>query len=260
MKIGLALSSGGVLGAAHAGVIESLEKNHIKINSVCGTSVGAIAGVLYAAKGSDGIDEFFVQLDKLGIFTFKNVIRLRRPERIFKQLEEIIRKIVKVDRFDQLPIHFSCVATDIISGEVKLFTTGDPVKCVIASAAYPGLFPIQKVGEHHYIDGGISLNLPVSPLKDQGVGFVIVSSVYKLADFNKQLRRPSRVQIASRAFDIMESRINAYELDKADFVFTPMVQEFSWYDFSQMPRIRETGRLYAHERVKDLVKQLEKKS
>ena len=48
MKLGLALSGGGVRGAAHIGVIKALEENGIKVDAVAGTSIGSIVGALYA--------------------------------------------------------------------------------------------------------------------------------------------------------------------------------------------------------------------
>src|SRR5215469_7593546 len=48
-KICLVLSGGGARGAAHVGVIEALEKLHIPVDCIVGTSMGAIVGGLYAA-------------------------------------------------------------------------------------------------------------------------------------------------------------------------------------------------------------------
>ena len=48
MKIGLALSGGGVRGVAHAGVLKALEENRIKIDIIGGTSAGSMVSSLYA--------------------------------------------------------------------------------------------------------------------------------------------------------------------------------------------------------------------
>lgn len=42
MKLGLALSGGGIRGIAHAGVLKALEENNIKIDAIGGTSSGSI--------------------------------------------------------------------------------------------------------------------------------------------------------------------------------------------------------------------------
>ena len=48
MKIGLALSGGGIRGIAHAGVIKALEESNIKIDIIGGTSSGSMIASLYA--------------------------------------------------------------------------------------------------------------------------------------------------------------------------------------------------------------------
>ena len=48
MKLGLALSGGGIRGIAHAGVLKALEENNIKIDAIGGTSSGSIIATLYA--------------------------------------------------------------------------------------------------------------------------------------------------------------------------------------------------------------------
>ena len=48
MKLGLALSGGGIRGIAHAGALKALEDNNIKIDVIGGTSSGALIGSLYA--------------------------------------------------------------------------------------------------------------------------------------------------------------------------------------------------------------------
>ena len=48
MKIGLALSGGGIRGIAHAGVLKAFEENNIKIDIIGGTSSGSLIATLYA--------------------------------------------------------------------------------------------------------------------------------------------------------------------------------------------------------------------
>ncbi len=248
MKIGLALSSGGVLGAAHIGVIECLEKNNIKIDLISGTSAGAIVGLLYAAGGTEAINTFFDQINSTGIFRPRNIIRSPHTNKLFEQIENLLRETVKVDNFSDLKIPFSCVATDLATGKEKIFTSGDPVKCVMASAAYPGVFPIQIIDEQSYIDGAVKLNLPVTPLKKQGADFIIASSIYSLNKMDPT-KKISRVQIASRALEIMEYQLSEYQLKKADFTFQPPVGSYNWYNFDQIKKISNLGKKYANRRI-----------
>lgn len=259
MKIGLALSSGGALGAAHIGVIESLEQNKIKIDSISGTSAGAIVGLLYAAGGMSAINQFFDQLIEQGIFKARNIIRSPRADVIFDRIEKLIREISRVNDFTELKIPFCCAATDIETGKIKIFTSGDPIKAVMASAAYPGVFPIQIIDGHHYIDGGTKLNLPVTPLKKQKLDFVIASSIYSLSKLDI-FRKITRPQIIIRAIEIMENGLNDIELQKADFSFLPPVRRYFWYNFSHILKIRQISEKYSQQRIKKLLQILNLKN
>lgn len=48
MKLGIALSGGGIRGIAHAGALKALEDNEIKIDVIGGTSSGSLVASLYA--------------------------------------------------------------------------------------------------------------------------------------------------------------------------------------------------------------------
>ena len=48
MNIGLALSGGGIKGAAHIGVLEALREENISITHISGTSSGSIVATLFA--------------------------------------------------------------------------------------------------------------------------------------------------------------------------------------------------------------------
>jgi NTE family protein len=252
MKIGLALSGGGALGAAHIGVISELEKRRVSFSSICGASAGAIVGLLYSWGGLGSINEFFSLIDERNIFGPKNIILARSPDRLFMQIEDVLRDIVHTDDFDGLRIKFSCAATDFSTGDTEEFVSGDPIQCVMASAAYPGVFPMREVSERFFIDGGVTLNMPVSPLKRQDMDFIIASSIYSISIIDPHKTRIKKLQTAIRALEIMQHRMSEYELSQADFVFTPPVEEHYWYNFSMMKRIRAIGEEYAAGRIRDL--------
>jgi NTE family protein len=249
MNIGLALSGGGALGAAHIGAVSQLESNNIAIDAICGSSAGAIVGLLYSWEGLDSINEFFSLINERGIFGPANVILSRSSHNLFAQIEDALRDVIRTDDYNKLHIAYSCVATDFLTGNPEILVSGDPVKCALASSAYPGVFPMQMIGDRYYVDGGVSMNMPVSPLRKQGMDFVIASSVYALSELDPRKGKAGRLQTALRALEIMECRINEYELSQADFVFRPPVGQYCWYNFPDMETIRSIGEFYASQRI-----------
>ncbi len=253
MRVGLALSGGGALGIAHLAVLEALESAGITVDVVCGSSAGGIVGLLYATGGTEYVARFFSELKEYSVLSPKNLLKIRNPAGYFALIETLLRDITKVTSFDQLGLEWSCTATDIETGKNTLLYSGDPVQCALATSAYPGVFPMQKVGDRHYIDGAVSLTMPVTPLRDQGADFVIGSSVYCLSKLNHEIEKLNTWQIATRTLDIMQNQINAYQINEADFVFAPPLTGYTWYQFSEFDNILAITRPYVQQKMHELV-------
>lgn len=262
MKIGLALSGGGALGAAHIGVLEELEAHNIVVARICGTSAGAIVGLLYASGGLKAITRFYEEIEKAGLFN-RSTIVLHRNSTIFKKVHEALRHCVKEESFGQLKTKFSCVATNLTSGEPIILNSGDPVNAVMASSAYPGVFPVQKIGFNYLIDGGLTHNLPASVLREKGYDFVIGSSLYSVAKFEKfdsgGNPKTNPLGVALRSLDIIQKGLAEYEISNCDFCFQPEVHSFSWYNFDQIAEIKNVGKKHAEAAVVDLIAELAKR-
>jgi NTE family protein len=254
MKVGLALSGGGALGAAHIGVIEELEKAGIKPGLVCGSSAGAFIGLAYAIGGLEGLNEMFDEVSRSRLFKSELAIG-SMPDQAFKFLTAVLKKRLQKGGEPQIP--FACVATDIASGESKLLDKGDPVKNVLASAAYPGVFPIQKIGEKYYFDGGITRNLPAEETRSMGADFVIGSSIYSLAELEaKRVKKMNRLAALARSLDIYEKELSRFEEKECDFCFKPRTLPFRWFNFSKIETIKEIGRDHASKEVASLLLKL----
>jgi NTE family protein len=208
-RIGLVLGGGGARGAAHIGVLKVLERERIPIHAITGTSVGSIVGGLYAAGYSpEEIEQAIGSIDWIDIF-HDDTARRERPMRqketdigIVANLEVgldngnlrfpttlvrgqklglWLRRMFlgrgKVESFDDLPIPFRCVATDI--GQVKpvVFQSGDLALAVRASMAVPGAFAPVKHEGRVLVDGGIVNNIPIDVAREMGVDRVIVVDV-----------------------------------------------------------------------------------
>ncbi len=262
MKIGLALSGGGVLGTAHVGVLEELKRNKIEVQQICGVSAGAIIGALYADGGIKSINNFIHDLEKCGLLGSKKIIFQLNPDKIFQQIRNSLKGNLKAEKFYDLPVSFSCVATDVVNGEMAILNSGNIVDAVMASAAYPGVFPVQKIGDKFYIDGGVTRNLPARILRNNKCNFVIGSSLYSVAKIEKSEEKETkigRIGAAIRAFDIVQKEMAEMEMAACDFCFNPPVESFRWYNFQHYSDIRILGEEYAKKEMPKLLKELKNK-
>lgn len=211
-KIGLVLSGGGAKGAAHIGVIKYLEEQGIPIDFVTGTSMGSIIGGLYALGYTpDELIEIITAIDWNQLIS-NNVDRRKisydTKERKSRELFEInfasrrdsILKnplkqtlpsgIVSGDHlsnlfsslsvgyadsmdFNNLPIPFACVATDLVTGNADVLNKGVFSSAIRSSMAIPILFNPVNMNGTVYVDGGLSNNFPVDICRQMGADYVI---------------------------------------------------------------------------------------
>ncbi len=164
MNIGLVLSGGGMRGIAHIGVIRALEENGIIPNHIAGSSAGAIVGALYAyGYNWEEILQFFRTIQ---IFNF-NKFALNKPGFIdAEKFYNDFKSYLKVDSFSVLKKTLSITATNVLIGQLDVFTTGELIKPVLASAAFPGVFAPVNIKNSYYVDGGVLNNFPVDQLEN----------------------------------------------------------------------------------------------
>lgn len=261
MKIGLALSGGGVLGAAHISILKEIEKNDIKISSIAGCSAGAIIGALFADGGTKTIEFFLDDLEKAGLFAKSN-LKFALPDKLFAQVRQSLEKSLKAKKFYDLSIDFSCVASDMLRGEMVILKSGNLVDAVMASAAYPGFFAPQEIDGKLLVDGAITRNLPAGLLKNKKLDFIIGSSLYGIGEISSQENGKNtlnRLSTVLRALDIMQKELAESEARHCDFLFSPPVDSFNWYSFDHLQEIRTIADEYAKKRITLLKQEIEKK-
>jgi NTE family protein len=206
-KIALVLSGGGAMGIAHVGAILELERLGIRPDFVVGTSMGSIVGGLYASGMSGTELEHAVQsMDWDAIFdtsaprtgltyrqkqqqvefpvkpTFGVVDgRPRAPDALISdanlllQLRRLVGVRAAVPTFDDLPIPFRAVATDIETGDKVVLDRGDLADAMRASMSVPAVFAPQRLNGKLLVDGGMADNVPIDVARDMGADIVIVA-------------------------------------------------------------------------------------
>jgi len=171
--IGLVLSGGGARGFAHIGLLRVLERHGIEPDVLAGTSMGAILGALYAhGYRADDLHELATSLSWRDVVDLSLVGGLIKGDRLHALLAGYLPA-----RFEELGKPLAVTCTDLEAGEELVFTEGDLVTAVRASACFPGAFePVEHEGRT-LADGGILNNLPVDALALMRADLTLASDV-----------------------------------------------------------------------------------
>lgn len=247
MKLGLALSGGGIRGIAHAGVLKALEENNIKIDAIGGTSSGSIISTLYAI----GYSPYYIyilfkryakelvnQNSVTALTNIKNFMTNKKTnfsgfysgEEMEKAFNEIAkRKGIKKVSDIKMPIVIPAV--DVQESKEYIFTNCIPKKlknkdkyitdisvgkAIRASSSFPVAFNPCIYGNHKFLDGGILDNFPTTEVKKQGVDKVLtVNFMADDIDENSNI-----IDIAMRSIDIMGNKVSEENIKNSDMILT----------------------------------------
>ncbi len=273
-EVGVVLAGGGARGGAHIGVLRELERAHVPVNCIAGTSVGAIVAALYATGASpDEIEAFAASIDWDQVFSdritrgdisfrrklddelalihpgvgFSNgVFKLRggviTGHNISGVLARIAARFPGERDFDQFPVPLRIVATDIGTGEAVVFSHGDLAQVLRASMAVPGVFAPVEIDGRLFVDGGVANNLPVDAVRTMGARAVIAVDVSE--PLLPQEKIKSAVDVTEQLTNILTRRNTAVQLQslgERDVLITPELSEFGNTDFSSMLAMMPRG-------------------
>lgn len=153
-------------------MLQALQEHGVVPDLVVGTSVGAVNAAWIAARGdADGLEalaEVWRGLRRSAIFPLRPVTGLLgflgRGDHLVPDtgLRKVLEQHLAFERIEQAAIDVHVVATDLLSGEDVLLSSGSAVEAVLASAAIPGVFPAVNIDGREYVDGGVVNNTPLS--------------------------------------------------------------------------------------------------
>ncbi|MEM8964745.1 MAG: patatin-like phospholipase family protein, partial [Acidobacteriota bacterium] len=281
-KIGIAFSGGGALGCAHLGVLEVLEEMRVPIDYIAGTSMGSIVGGLYAAGlSTDEMRDALVSTDWSDAFRDKPAredLSFRRKQedqryllnlelgigrgglrvpsglisgqKLFFLLRKFALPVSGIDDFDDLPIPFRAVATDIETGEVVVLEDGDLARAMRASMAIPGAFAAVDLDGRRLVDGGVVNNLPIDIVRAMGADIVIAIDLGTPISERGEIQ--SFVQILGQTTSMITRSNVRRQLPDADLVLNPYVRDFGILEFESATAIIEKGVEEARAHVVDL--------
>ena len=285
MKIGIALSGGGIRGIAHAGVLDALEKNNIKIDIIGGTSCGAIIASLYAMGYSPYhiytlFKRYAKKIAKMNsapiLSGIKNIIWNKKISitglRNGKNIEEIYneyatRKGIKSISQIKMPIVIPTV--DITESKEYIFTNNIPQnatnknqyitdisvgKAIRASSSFPAFFSPCKVEKHAFMDGGAMDNIPVREVKNQGADKVIAVKF----DADQIDEESNIMDIVMKTIDIMGSKISEESLEMSDYILNVYTDKVGLLDVEKLDKCYKYGYLQTKKEIANIKKMIYK--
>ena len=206
-KVVLVLSGGGAKGIAHIPLLQALDSLHIVPDLIIGNSMGSVIGGMYAMgysgdsiqKIAENIDwdkvlggnkslksvsaeeksEFERYLVGIGIKDGKptNVSSLLNDQYLREFLTELTFPVYKVKDFDNLPIPFRAMATDVVYGKEVILSKGNLAFAMRSSMSLPAVFKTMPYEKTLLVDGGVMNNFPTDIAKKMGADIIIGSDV-----------------------------------------------------------------------------------
>jgi len=280
-KIGVALEGGGALGEAHVGVLKWFEEHHIPIDYLAGTSMGGLVGGFYATgKPADQLQEILRTANwplLLGGGTPYEDLSFRRKEdaravpnsvqiglkhgadlpaglNTGHQINLLIDResidYSNIPSFDDLPIPFRCVSTELISGKAYVFQSGSLSDAMRATISIPGVFAPVRQGDKIFVDGGLVDNLPTDVVRKMGADVVIAVHLQISRASANEIQSAFSVLGRSVALVIAETEIRG--MAGADLIVKADVEQFSSTDYQKTEQLIQRGYDAAQEKAQIL--------
>jgi len=282
LTIGVALEGGGALGLAHIGVLRWFEQHRIPIDYLSGNSMGALVGGMYATgKSPDELEVLVKHIDwplVIGGETPYQDLSFRRKEDAraiqndlevgFKhrmtlpsglssghQISLIIDRETlaysTVKSFDDLPIPFRCVSTELISERAHVFSTGPIGFAMRSSMSLPGIFAPMRDGDRIYVDGALVDNLPTDLVREMGPDVVIAIHLQVAPATANEIQ--SMFSVLGQSITVGTANTELRGMEAADIVVKVDVRKFTSLEFDKAEALIQQGMEAAEEKSKILL-------
>ena len=269
-KIGLVLEGGGALGLAHIGVIEYLEDHHIPVSYIAGTSMGGLVGGAYATgQNAAEVRQLLAGIDWNevigGQIPFPDLAFRRKEDahdypstlefglrkklqfpagfnngqQVQLVLDRIALPYSEIKSFNDLPIPFACVATDLVAQEAHVFRDGSLDLALRSTMSLPGFFTPVRSGDHIYVDGGLLDNIPVDIAKEMGADIVL--GIHLETARLKPDATLSSFAVLGEAISVMIAANEKRSMAYADMLVTVPLQKYTAMDYNKAEAIIRAG-------------------
>ena len=269
-SIGLVLQGGGALGLAHVGVITWLEEHHIPVSYIAGTSMGGLVGGVYstgrnAAELRDVVNGINWDEVMAGQTPFDDLSYRRKedaraypnslefglrkgvqfPEgfnsgqQVSLILDQVALPYSEIKSFNDLPIPFACVATDLVSGKPKVFRSGSLSLALRSTMSLPGIFTPVRTKDAIYADGGLLQNIPVEVAKQMGADITLAVHLAEAPlEPNANL---SSFGVLGQSISVMISANELKSMESADLLISVPLQKYNALSFDKADEIIKLG-------------------
>lgn len=266
-KVGLVLSGGGAKGLTHISFLKILEEVNMPIDFIGGTSMGSIIGALYAiGYSADDIAKIVIEEDWNKLFSdevrrryipieekmWDGKFMLNLPvvnrtiglpsgvvagQEISKLLTRLTLPVHGIDDFNEFPIPFVAIATDLETGEAVVLRNGYLPDVLRASMSIPTVFTPALLDGRPVIDGGVARNFPVIDVLEMGADFII--GINASSATNEQDTLSSIFQILSKTVFYHITQTTANQAKLVDYMITPEFSDFGMLSFDNVGRLLE---------------------
>lgn len=233
LKIGLALGSGGAKGYAELGALKAFEENGIEFDIIAGASIGSIIGAFYA----DGYtsDNIYDLISGLGLKELLSGVPYNMD---MTGVKNVIDREIGYKEINELKKPFRVVATEIESGEEKVFDSGNVAEALCASSCYPPFFKPVFIDQARYVDGAFSNSIPADRVKELGADYIVGID---LADHQ------AKPTMLSRLFPTYKSKVKepwSKGYHNSDVMLHPDLSEYSPVSYRKGAEMYDIG--YQH--------------
>lgn len=242
-RIGVALGGGFARGLAHIGVLKVLEQENIPVDFIAGTSVGSVIGAAYASGMCAKEMEEIAAIVRFKDFSRWTLSRFG----LFSndKMALFLGKALRCKTFEELRTPLAVTATDIVTGEPVVFTSGPLVDPVRASCAYPGMFLPVNVNGRLLVDGLLAYGVPAAPLRAMGAERVL--SIFLSAHWVRSKGPRHVFDVIGQCFSIAQTKMCGPWKAASDIILEPEIGEFGYDDFGRFKELIQAGEAAARE-------------
>ncbi len=249
-QTGIVLSGGGVRSMAHIGLLEALEEYGVTPHYISGSSAGALVGSLYAAGYSySDMIEFF-KTTPVFSFSFYSV---NKPGLLdIEKYVGFFEKYFPENSFEALKKKLFICTTNISKAEYHIFSSGELILPLLASAALPPIFTPVNLDGHLHSDGGIMNNFPVEPLRKYCNKILGCNATP--VEFTEQEKLKTSFQVFWRSTELTYLSQYKHKFELCDFILQPKdLEKIHILDTKSIDKAYQLGYDAAKEAIENLL-------